>query len=79
VTSVGYRYELRRGDELVRTGHITRPQALDVGERIVISGMHGIVRKIESVAGASELRLVVELLGESIDRGQGWAAQSLPT
>ena len=31
-----YRYELRRGDEVIATGHFSREQPLEVGERITI-------------------------------------------
>ena len=36
-----YRYELRRGEEVVATGHLTEEQALEIGERIVIGGLSG--------------------------------------
>jgi hypothetical protein len=36
-----YRYELRRGDEVIATGHLTREQPLEVGERIAI-GSRGV-------------------------------------
>jgi hypothetical protein len=56
-----YRYELRRGDEVIATGHLTGESALEIGERIVIAGMSGIVRSIVSALGARELNLVVQL------------------
>jgi hypothetical protein len=62
VSRVGYRYELRRGDVVVATGHLTREQALEVGERLVIGGQVGIVRTVEPLLGEQELRLVVQLL-----------------
>lgn len=62
-----YRYELRRGEEVVSTGRMTREQALEVGERLVIGGLPGIVRTIEPVLGERELRLVVQLLPDGID------------
>lgn len=61
-----YRYELRRGDELVATGHLTREGLLEVGERLVIGGKDGIVRAVEPLLGERELRLVVQLLRKDI-------------
>ena len=62
-----YRYELRRGEEVVATGHLTEEQALKIGERIVIGGLVGIVRAIEPVLREREFRLVVQLLREGVD------------
>ena len=42
-----YRYELRRGEDVVSTGHLTQERALEVGERIEIAGELGIVRTVE--------------------------------
>ena len=60
-----YRYELRRGDELIATGHLTREQPLEIGERITIAGHAGIVRTIEPLLRERELRLVVQLLRDN--------------
>jgi hypothetical protein len=65
--SFAYRYELRRGEDVIATGHITRERALEVGERLMMSGQPGIVRSIEPVLNERELRLVVQLLRESAD------------
>jgi len=62
-----YRYELRRGEEVVATGHLTRAQSLEIGERIVVGGMPGIVRSIAPLLGDPELRLVVQLWREEVD------------
>lgn len=56
-----YRYELRRGDEVIATGHLAREQPLEVGERIAIGSHSGIVRAIEPLLYEPELRLVVQL------------------
>ena len=56
-----YRYELRRGDEVIATGHVTHEKPLEVGERIDIGSQSGIVRSIEPVLGEPELSLVVQL------------------
>jgi hypothetical protein len=54
-----YRYELRRSEEVIATGHLSREQPLEVGERI---GSHsGIVRAIDPLLHERELRLVVQL------------------
>jgi hypothetical protein len=61
-----YRYELRRGEEVVSTGHLTREQALEVGERLEIAGVLGIVRAVEPMLGEQEFRLVVQLSREGV-------------
>lgn len=66
MAGVDYRYELRRGDEVVATGRLTYEQPLEVGDRVEIGGQHGIVRTIEPLLGEREARLVVQL---SLDRG----------
>jgi hypothetical protein len=62
-----YRYELRRGEEIVATGHLSLGQPLRVGERIVIGGQAGIVRTVEPLLAERELRLVVQLTRDAID------------
>jgi hypothetical protein len=66
MAGVAYRYELWRAEELVSTGHLTRDQQLEVGERIAIGGQPGIIRSVEPLLGERELRLVVQLLREDI-------------
>ena len=56
-----YRYELRRGDEVIATGHLSREQPLEVGERLTIGSRTGIVRDVAPLLGERELRLVVQL------------------
>jgi hypothetical protein len=56
-----YRYELRRGDEVIATGHLSRERLLEVGDRIKIGSRTGIVRDVEPLLGEHELRLVVQL------------------
>ena len=56
-----YRYELRRGEEVVATGHLSREQRLEVGDRITIGSSAGIIRAVEPLLGQRELRLVVQL------------------
>jgi hypothetical protein len=56
-----YRYELRRGEEVIATGHLSRAQAHEVGELIAIGNQAGIVRSVEPLLPERELRLVVQL------------------
>ena len=56
VGGVNYRYELRRGDVVVATGHLSRERPLEVGETLEIGGQLGIVRTIEPLLGEQELR-----------------------
>lgn len=65
---VEYRYELRRGEEVLATGHLSWERPLEVGERLVLGGRPGIVRSIDPVLGERELRLVVQLWREDADR-----------
>ena len=62
MAGVEYRYELRRADEVVATGHLTYEQPLEVGDRIEIGGQPGIVRTVEPLLGEREVRLVVQVL-----------------
>jgi hypothetical protein len=62
--AVEYRYELRRGDEVVATGHLSREQPFEVGQYVEIAGRRGIVRVVEPILGERELRLVVQLRRE---------------
>jgi len=57
-----YRYELRRGDEVVATGHLSREEPLAVGERVTIGGDVGIIRSLDPLLREHELRLVVQLV-----------------
>ena len=67
MAAFAYRYELRRGEDVVSTGHLTQERALEVGERIRIGGVLGIVRAVEPLLGERELRLVVQLGREDVD------------
>ena len=60
-----YRYELRHGDKVIATGHLSREQPLEVGERVAIGRRGGIMRSIE-LLGERELRLVVQLLRDDL-------------
>jgi hypothetical protein len=56
-----YRYELRRGEELVATGHLMREHPFELGDQIVIGASAGTVRAVEPLLGDRELRLVVQV------------------
>ena len=56
-----YRYEARRGDQIIAAGHITQETALEVGDRIASGRNHGTVREIEATLADGELRLTVQL------------------
>ena len=49
---------------MIATGHLSREQPLEVGERITIGSRSGIVRDVEPLLGERELRLVVQLTRE---------------
>jgi hypothetical protein len=63
----GYRYELRAGTDVVATGHLSREEPLEVGDRLLIGGRSGIVRRVEPLLGELELRLVIELAPDLVD------------
>jgi len=65
-----YRYELRRGEEVIATGHLNRAEPLAVGERITIGSHSGIVRSVEPLLRERELHLVVQLWREDV--GTPW-------
>jgi hypothetical protein len=56
-----YLYELRRGDKVIATGHLSSEQPVEVGERITIGNRSGIVRSADPLLGARERRLVVQI------------------
>jgi hypothetical protein len=65
VAGVDYRYELRGGDEIVATGHLSCEQPLEIGDRIEVGGQAAIVRTIEPLLGEREVRLVAMLAQEA--------------
>jgi hypothetical protein len=56
-----YLYELRRGDKVIATGHLSSGQPVEVGDRITIGARSGIVRSADPLLGARERRLVVQI------------------
>lgn len=61
-----YRYELRRGEDVIATGHLSRELPLEVGERIAIGSQSGIIRSIEPLLRERELRLVVQVTRDDL-------------
>jgi hypothetical protein len=61
-----YMFELRRGEEIVATGHLTNDESLQVGQLLNIGSHKGVIRTIEPVLRGSELRVVVQLQDESL-------------
>jgi hypothetical protein len=61
MATVEYRYELRRGEEIVATGHLSHDQPFRVGEQVRIGVHTGIVQTVEPTLGERELRLAVRL------------------
>ncbi len=66
-----YRYELRRGNELIATGHLGYEQPLQVGERIMIGSHAGLVHSVEPLLHERELRLVVHVGHDETDAASG--------
>lgn len=62
VGAIDYVYELRRGDEVIATGRLSREEPLEVGDRLEIAHREGIVRSVEPLLGESTLRVVVQLV-----------------
>jgi UDP-3-O-[3-hydroxymyristoyl] glucosamine N-acyltransferase len=61
-----YRYELRRGDAVIATGHWSVEQSVEVGERISIGGQSGVVRSVEPRLGEHELHLIVQVARDGL-------------
>jgi len=51
---------------VVATGHLSRDEPLEVGDRLEIGGQLGIVRTTEPLLGEREVRLVVQLVRDRI-------------
>lgn len=68
MAAVLYRYELRRNEEIIATGNLSRETSLQVGDRLMINRSPGIVRSIEPTVDDQELRLVIQLLPDALER-----------
>jgi hypothetical protein len=62
-----YRYELRRNDDLVATGHLTLDEPLEVGDHVTIGRSHGLVHSVMPTLGKHERQLIVQLLPAETD------------
>jgi hypothetical protein len=62
VTSTNYIYELRRGETVVATGHLTSETALEAGQRFTVNNQDGLIRSIDPTADPQEWRLIIQLL-----------------
>ena len=61
MTGSNYRYELRHGDEIIATGHVTWDHELNTGDEITIGSQRGIVDTVAVVLHTNEKRLVVRI------------------
>jgi hypothetical protein len=59
-----YRYELRNGETIAATGHLTYETPLELGDTITIGKRVGVVRELGPRQPEGEYRLVVQLLDE---------------
>ncbi len=57
-----YIYELRRGEEIVATGHFLHDRVLETGDGVTIAGRAGTVHSVIPVRGQKEQRLIVQLV-----------------
>ena len=57
----GYLYELRRGGELIATGHLPADKKLEPGDTITIGEQSGTVQEIRTAPGEPEPRIIVRL------------------
>jgi len=62
-----YRYQLRRDQEVIATGHISFEQPLLIGDRVTIGTSHGIVQTVTPTLQDRELQLIVQLLPSDAD------------
>ena len=60
-----YIYELRRGDTVIETGHLSREEPYQVGDHVEIGSSRGIVRTVNPLLVNGELHLVVQLARQS--------------
>jgi hypothetical protein len=68
MAGASYRYELRRGDEIIATGHLTLDHQLDIGDEITIGPNRGTIQTIEPLLATRECRLVVQLPDRTASR-----------
>ena len=64
--TVSYRYELRRGEQIIATGHLTQEAPLEIGDTLRLGSKHGVVREIGPLRDG-KIRLVVQLTPDSAE------------
>jgi hypothetical protein len=69
--ATSYRYELKRGDEVLATGHLSSEPPFAVGDPITVNGREGIIRTVAPLLADTEQRIVIQLLrhGDVDQRG----------
>jgi hypothetical protein len=65
MASTNYRYELRRGDSITATEHISYETPLRVADSITIGTARGVVRELGPKRPDGEFRLLIDLLTDS--------------
>lgn len=60
MSPTNYRYELRKGDAIIATGHITYKTPLEVGDEIAIGKTRGTVRELGPIRDG-QVRLVIQI------------------
>jgi len=56
-----FRYELRSGDQILATGHLSLANPPHVGDELTIGVKRGAVAEVSPIAGSHESRLVIKL------------------
>ena len=62
-----YRYELRNGETIAATGHLTYETPLELGDTVTIGKLSGVVRELGPRLPEGEYRLVVQLVSTDAD------------
>jgi hypothetical protein len=65
VPPTNYIYELRQGDTVIATGHLTTETPLEIGRRLTINNRAGLNRSSDPTTDPHQQRLVVQLLPEA--------------
>ena len=58
---ISYRYELRDGNAIIATGHISYEVPLELGDLVTLGKTAGIVRDLGPRLAGSEVRLLIQL------------------
>ena len=58
---ISYRYELRDGNAIIATGHISYEVPLELGDLVTLGKTEGIVRDLGPRLAGGEVRLLVQL------------------